>query len=95
MHRALWLLVFCTGCSTAPMADFLDHFFPAKVPDQAGQRTRGGVCDPQTIVPTLEGGRGVPPAAPAAPPSLPADAPMFPGGARELPPTAPPPAIRF
>jgi hypothetical protein len=41
------LLLFMAGCSTAPWADFLDHFKPARIDPSASARpTRGGVCDP-------------------------------------------------
>lgn len=37
-----------SGCSTAPIADFLDHFFPAKPPaNVAGGH--GGVCSPASL----------------------------------------------
>ncbi len=101
MWRALGLLLFLTGCSTAPIADFMDHFFPAKIDPNpaAGSRTRGGVCDPPpTVMPT--------PAAPPGgmPPALPPDpgaasAPMMgppPGPALPSPEPPPPsPLIRF
>lgn len=44
MHRtAVFLLTFITGCSTAPVADFMDWVKPGKLPAGAAS---GGVCGP-------------------------------------------------
>ncbi len=100
MKRVLVLCVLLAGCSTAPIADFMDHFFPAKIDPNAtpGARTRGGVCDPPPTVmptPTTPPG-GLPPAVPAGPASGPAPlmAPPNPGSALPSP-DPPQPLIRF
>lgn len=85
MRYLSWILLLATGCSTAPVIDFYDHFFPAKVQSAAGEKARGGVCDP---VPQGRGAGG-----PGAP--VPAGAPGFlpptqVPGPGELPPPAPP-----
>src|SRR5437763_11641867 len=68
------LVLLLPGCSTAPWADFLDHFFPAKIdPNAATKPTRGGVCDPPP------GPGSPPPAGPAVGMTLP------PAGAGMLP----------
>src|SRR5262245_22263018 len=107
MRRLAFLLVFVTGCSTAPCADFLDHFFPARIdPAVAGQHTRGGVCDPQTQAnPAIGPGNpantpsnpAVGPGPAGGPPMLPAPSMAPPSGAPgELPtPTPPSPALRW
>jgi hypothetical protein len=60
--RCLALLaLLLVGCSTAPIADLLDHFAPGRV--EAGKAAPyGGVCQPQQLVP---------PQAPAALPGPP------------------------
>lgn len=98
MRRMAFVFVFAAGCSTAPYADFMDHFFPAKIDPQAapGQRTRGGVCDPHQSTPAIGPGN---PANTPSNPAVPGQAggpPMLPvpgappGGAAELPAPAPP-----
>lgn len=44
----LLLLVLLCGCSTAPVADFLDYFYPPSCPPTVG---RGGVCNPSITQP--------------------------------------------
>lgn len=99
MRRKLPVLavLLLTGCSTAPIADFMDHFMPARIATEAtpGQRTRGGVCDPAPQTPAIRGGNPANvPLAPAVPgvPTAPGSVPM-----NELPPVdrPPEPAIRF
>ena len=40
------LLLFALGCSTAPLADFLDVFRPGRVREEQGA-PYGGVCQPK------------------------------------------------
>jgi hypothetical protein len=56
-------LLFVTGCSTSPVADFLDYFFPGRPP--VGATPYGGVCVPQG---EPIGSPGVFPSAPPPPP---------------------------
>jgi len=93
-----------SGCSTAPIADFLDHFFPAKPPANAGPG-RGGVCSPASLGTggalspnALPPDGAPPPLSPVAPPLgavvAPGPVSMGPGnsGAPNLP-TIDPPAF--
>jgi len=68
------LLLAASGCSTAPVADFLDHFFPAKPPANTGPG-HGGVCNPASLGSggalspnALPPGGVPPPLSPVAPP---------------------------
>ena len=63
MNRgAALLLLFVTGCSTAPIADMMDFFVPGTLPAEK-TNPYGGVCLPQGI--------NAPPAATTAPPPWP------------------------
>lgn len=44
------MLIGVTGCSTAPLADFLDWVAPGRLPQGTGTR-EGGVCIPQGELP--------------------------------------------
>jgi formin 2 len=63
------VLLALAGCSTAPLADFLDFVAPGRIPKKGGE-PYGGVCQPQGGTPGAPGvpGGGVipPPAAPGA-----------------------------
>jgi hypothetical protein len=68
------LSILFSGCSTAPIADFLDHFFPAKPPANVGSG-HGGVCNPASLGSggalspnALPPGNVPPPLSPAVPP---------------------------
>jgi hypothetical protein len=82
------VLLVAAGCSTAPIADFLDLVCPGKFPANA-KDARGGVCIPQggpaggVLGGPPPGAVPVPPAGPAGPGDLPA--PLPPAG-----PVAPP-----
>jgi hypothetical protein len=68
------LLLLLAGCSTAPVADFLDFFFTGR-PRQGDCAPFGGVCIPQggpILAPV------VPAPAPAPAPPVPAPAPVVP-----------------
>jgi hypothetical protein len=61
----LVLVVLC-GCSTAPVADFLDFFCPPRMPPGG----RGGVCNPsatQPAPPAIVGRPGFPEPPPTDP----------------------------
>ena len=74
------VLLMCCGCSTAPVADFLDYFYPAKIKIDPKVQPYGGVCGPD----------GGPPNLPALPPiSIPSGPPPGP----TLPGLPPPPAL--
>jgi len=80
MKRSLCLLLFLAGCSTAPIADFLDLVDPAKGVG-GNVEPHGGVCNPTpaigapapgaptgTRIPPLSGGDVPPPEPPAVSP---------------------------
>jgi hypothetical protein len=96
MRLSTWLAsisVFFVGCSTHPVADFMDHFFPAKIdPNAAGGRNRGGVCDPPVGSPVAPNSGRTPATAipPGVVPSIPGPPP---GTSTGLPPVEPPPAV--
>lgn len=85
------LFLLC-GCSTHPVVDTLDYFFPGKIP--AGQtQPHGGVCLPQGAI------QPPGPALPAVPaitvPVVPPPAPL-PGAGGSMPPiSVPPPPSPF
>jgi hypothetical protein len=81
-------LVLLAGCSTAPVADFMDTFFPGKLsPGTAAPY--GGVCQPQGAPIAPAAAPGVPPGpVPAVPPPPPV--PGAPGAPAVVVP--PPPA---
>jgi hypothetical protein len=57
MRRGLLLLIFVTGCSTAPLAGFLDRFYPGGVSNREFQRRPEsgiGVGPPRPIDPLVE-----------------------------------------
>ncbi len=72
MHRAVILLVFVAGCSTHPVADFMDYVFP---PGGVRGQGRGGVCTPTPVLSAPPA--GAPPGArlegppPPEPPAVP------------------------
>jgi hypothetical protein len=81
--KRMWIfgLLVLAGCSTAPLADFLDWVSPGQVPKGVGLR-QGGVCAPQGVLP----GAGN---LPAPPPGVVVPAPVpVPGG--PAPPQPPP-----
>lgn len=100
MKRIWILLALCVaGCSTAPVADFLDWFAPGRIPQGAAE-TQGGVCAPQGVlpganvapVPPVPPGVGPPQPVPfgGLPPALPgALPPAPPPGGPVIPPPAP------
>lgn len=81
MKRTIWMMpaLFLIGCSTSPVADFLDHFWPAKPPANAAG-AYGGVCNTPPAGPGVAGG----PVAPGAPPGL-APTTILPGNAPVVP----------
>jgi hypothetical protein len=78
------LLLALAGCSTAPIADFLDLVCPGRFPANA-KDPHGGVCIQQGG--PAGGVLGCPPPGAVAIPAL----PVAPGGPGELPPPLPPP----
>jgi hypothetical protein len=50
---AALLLLFLAGCSTAPVADFMDFFFPPRF--TPGPNPIGGVCAPKVVGPAPPG----------------------------------------
>ena len=64
------------GCSTAPIADLLDHFAPGRL-GPATTPPYGGVCAPRAVVPPVTVPGAVPP--PALPGAMPNPAPVPPG----------------
>lgn len=90
--RACWMLLIClsAGCSTHPVAGFMDYWFPGRVGTN-DVAPYGGVCIPQgPIQPPLPGPPPVilqPPTAPGSP-VVPPAAPL-PGSPGTIP--APPP----
>src|SRR5437016_12318442 len=86
--RLALLLLFRSGCSTAPVADMLDYFKPGKF-EQGKAAPYGGVCGPQqagAIVvppqpfaagPAVPGPAGIPTLGNANPPSTPLPPPDF------------------
>src|SRR3954464_4998722 len=72
---ALLLVLPVMGCSTSPVADFLDHFFPSR-PSATPAAGRGGVCNPAPVA--------------TPPPVVGPATPVVPGGAVVVP-GAPPP----
>jgi hypothetical protein len=85
--RGLSVLAFLlAGCSTAPIADLMDHFAPGHVePGKAAPY--GGVCQPQQLVPP-----GPPPVLPGPPPAgtgIVPGSPSIPPGPQAVP--LPPP----
>lgn len=86
------VLLALVGCSTAPLANFLDFFAPGRIPE--GERNPfGGVCKPQGQVvgpPIIPPAPGAIPG-PAAPgPLIPAPIPAD-GGSPSPAPVIPPP----
>jgi hypothetical protein len=78
------LLLALAGCSTAPIADFLDLVSPGRFPTNA-KDPHGGVCIQQGG--PAGGVLGGPPPGSVAIPAV----PLTPGGPGELPPPLPPP----
>ena len=86
MKRFSMLLLFILGCSTAPIADTLDHFKPGKI-EQGKVAPYGGVCGPQQAsVPVAV---AVPPVGVPALPG-PAAGPVLPNPALPTSPLPPP-----
>jgi hypothetical protein len=81
------IMLAVAGCSTAPIADFLDLCYPSRFPGKA-KDPHGGVCIPQG---GPAGGvlGGPPPGAVVVPPGGPVG--PGPGGPTDLPPPLPPP----
>jgi hypothetical protein len=73
MSRGAFLLLLCTGCSTAPIADMLDYFKPGQL-EPAKATPYGGVCLPRPIGPPVPGTADVPAGAPATGPAIPGPA---------------------
>ena len=80
MKRAglMMLLIALVGCSTSPLADFLDVLQPGRIRDEQAA-PYGGVCQPQNATPLA-----VPGPPPVAAPLVPSPAPP---GAVPPPPT--------
>ena len=88
-HWAI-LMVFVTGCSTAPIADLLDRFSPGKL-EPAKMAPYGGVCGPQQVGGVLPG-PGLAPTVPfSAGPPLPGSPVALPPGTGPQPAPLPPP----
>src|SRR5260370_41460882 len=88
MKRSTVLLLFLlAGCSTAPVANFQDRFFPGKIKGDPKIQPYGGVCQPQGTIcpPPAIGGSPIPAPAPWPPPGT------TPGGLTPVPPPPPPP----
>jgi hypothetical protein len=88
MRRWAMLMLFCAGCSTAPIADMKDYFWPGKL-EQGKIPPYGGVCNPTpgvtgpAPIPVLPGVPSgpvlLPPAAVPPPPAAASSpAPVFP-----------------
>ena len=96
----IWAVALLGGCSTHPVADFMDHFFPAKIdPNAAGGRNRGGVCDPPPGSPTAPNAGHTPGVPPVMPPAVPPygmapGQPAVPAGPLGLSSVDPPPPVR-
>jgi hypothetical protein len=93
--KRTWVLLalFAAGCSTAPIADFLDFIAPGRVPEGAGQ-IQGGVCAPQGALPGASVPLVPPPGGIIAPPQpVPGGLPAQPPGAIPGPPPAGAPVI--
>jgi hypothetical protein len=58
-------LLLMTGCSSAPVADFMDHFFPGRLPAAPGYH--GGVGAQQQAVSPAIGPESPQPPPPASP----------------------------
>jgi hypothetical protein len=85
-------LLALAGCSTAPLADFLDFVAPGRLPPEKGQ-LYGGVCQPQGGTPGAPGvPLDLPPPVPIGP-GLPAPAPVIPGPIAPGPGVVQPPAF--
>jgi hypothetical protein len=90
MVSAALPLLFLAGCSTAPVADFLDYFFPPRM--IPGATPYGGVCQPNVVGPAPPGTAQPvvpPPGFPAGPPA--AVQPAAPPDATSPAPPPPPP----
>jgi hypothetical protein len=48
MRWSVLLILALSGCSTSPVAGFLDWARPARMP-KGDQQTRGGVCNPNPL----------------------------------------------
>jgi hypothetical protein len=86
--QAAFLFAILTGCSTAPVADFLDFFFPPRM--DLGANPVGGVCQPKVVGPAPPGT-----AQPVVPPPgvqpVPSVIPGPPAPATAIPDPPPPP----
>src|SRR5262249_37167219 len=80
-------LLLLTGCSTAPVADLMDWFWPGRLPAET-TTPHGGVCLPQGNLPPP--GVPIPAAPPAGPPPAPPAA-IAPGAWPPRAPTGPAP----
>jgi hypothetical protein len=90
--QAALLLLFLAGCSTAPVADFLDFFFPPRF--TPGASPYGGVCAPKPIGPAPPGTAQPvipPPGVPVGPPGVPVGPPAPAVVDPNSPPPPPPP----
>ena len=67
MKRIAAVCLLLAGCSTAPVADLMDHFAPGRLPQAPGYH--GGVGTPQPAPPAVGLEPPLPP--PAPPPSEP------------------------
>jgi hypothetical protein len=84
MRRAVWLVLLLSGCSTAPVADFLDYIHP-ECPGP-GNHPLGAPCPPGVAMPRPPGLPG-PPAPVIVSPPVPGSPPPTWGAP---PPVAPP-----